>query len=69
MFFARLFVYLRADMKKAIIILTVLLMGSATDRENYNKMMGNLNTLIQGCDKLLGSIVEKARQLGSTIKL
>jgi len=42
---------------------------SATDRENYNKMMGNLNTLIQGCDKLLGSIVEKARQLGSTIKL
>lgn len=42
---------------------------SATDRENYNKMMGNLNNLIQGCDKLLGSIVEKARQLGSTIKL
>ena len=42
---------------------------SATDRENYNKMMGNLNTLIQGCDKLLGSIVEKVQKLGSTIKL
>lgn len=42
---------------------------SATDRENYNTMMGKLNTLIQGCDKLLGSIVEKVRSLGSTIKL
>ena len=42
---------------------------SAADRQNYNKMIGNLNTLIQGCDKLLGSIVEKVHKLGSTIKL
>ena len=39
---------------------------SAADRQNYNKMIGNLNTLIQGCDKLLGSIVEKVHKLGST---
>lgn len=42
---------------------------SEADRENYNKLIGNFNTLIQGCDKLLGSIVEKVREIRSTIKL
>ena len=37
---------------------------SEEDRANYNKMMGNLNGLIQSCDKLLGKIVEKGKEFG-----
>ena len=45
MFFARLFVYLHADMKKAIIILTVLLMGTpsfAADFETATEAVKNM---------------------------